>query len=454
MTEPTPDRAGQRASTSGGVDAHLGYARRMDRSDGLAHFRRQFHGIPQDSDAGDGGAGAGDPGSVVAYLDGNSLGRPTRASLERIQRFLTDAWGGRLIRGWDEEWMELPFTIGDAIGRTAIGAAPGQTFIGDSTTVMLYKLARAAVDSQRDLRGDGPFRTEIVVDTDNFPTDRYVLEGIAKERRLTLRWIESDTSGGVTPEQVAAVVGPQTALVLLSHVAYRSGFLADVPAITKIVHDAGALVLWDLCHSAGSVPVELDAWGVDLAAGCTYKYLNGGPGSPAFGYVRGELQDSLAQPIQGWMGTRDVFMMGPRYEAAYGIRRFISGTPAIVGMLAMQDTIAMIEQCGIQAVRNKSVALTEFAIALADDWLAPLGVTVASPRDAARRGGHVTLHHPAMRDVTARLWEQDVIPDYRDPGGLRIGLSPLSTSFEETYRGMAAVRDTLRAELLHRSGLG
>ena len=168
----------------------------MDRSDGLAHFRRQFHGIPQDSDAGDGGAGAADTGSVVAYLDGNSLGRPTRASLERIQRFLADAWGGRLIRGWDEEWMELPFTIGDAIGRAAIGAAPGQTFIGDSTTVMLYKLARAAVDSQLALRDDGPFRTEIVVDTDNFPTDRYVLEGIARERGLTLRWIESDTAGG------------------------------------------------------------------------------------------------------------------------------------------------------------------------------------------------------------------------------------------------------------------
>jgi kynureninase len=202
------------------------------------------------------------------------------------------------------------------------------------------------------------------------------------------------------------------------------------------------------------VPVELDAWGVDLAAGCTYKYLNGGPGSPAFGYVRAGLQDALSQPIQGWMGTRDVFRMGPRYMAADGIRRFVSGTPAIVGMLAMQDTIAMIEQCGIQAVRDKSVSLTEFAIALADDWLSPLGVSVASPRDAARRGGHVTLNHPAMRDVTARLWDLDVIPDYRDPHGLRIGLSPLSTSFEETYRGMAAVRDTLRAELIHRTGLG
>ena len=248
------------------------------------------------------------------------------ASVDRIQHFLVEGWGGRLIRGWDEEWMELPFTIGDRLGAAALGAAPGQTFIGDSTTVLLYKLARAAVDSL-------PERSEIVLDTDNFPTDRYVLDGVARERGLRLVWIEADTEAGVTPEQVAAAVGPRTALVVLSHVAYRSGFLADVPAITRIVHDAGALVLWDLCHSAGSVPTELDAWGVDLAVGCTYKYLNGGPGSPAFGYVARELVGRLTQPIQGWMGVRDVFTMGPEYEPAAGVRRFLSGTPPIVGML-------------------------------------------------------------------------------------------------------------------------
>jgi kynureninase len=406
---------------------HLATARARDLADPLAEFRRRFARIDDDSS------------DIVAYLDGNSLGRPTRASVERINRFLVDGWGGRLIRGWDEEWMELPFTIGDAIGRHVIGASEGQTFVGDSTTVILYKLARAAVDAR-------PGRTEIVLDTDNFPTDRYVLDGIAKERGLTLRWIETDTAGGATPEQVQDVVGPQTALVVLSQVAYRSGFLADVPAITQIAHSAGALVLWDLCHSAGSVPVELDAWGVDLAAGCTYKYLNGGPGSPAFGYVRNELQSELTQPIQGWMGASDVFAMGPEYRPAPSIRRFVSGTPAIVGMLAMQDTIAMIAECGLPAVRAKSVALTEFALELSDDLLQPFGVTVASPRDPERRGGHVTLNHPAMREVTALLWQRDVIPDYRDPNGLRIGLSPLSTSFEETYRGLAAVRAAL-AEL-------
>ena len=405
-------------------DPFLAHARRADRSDGLAHFRSRF--VPSDD--------------LVAYFDGNSLGRPTTASVERIQRFLTQAWAGRLIRGWDEEWMQLPFTIGDRIGSAVLGAASGQTVIGDSTTVLLYKLARAAVDAPR----SSSRRTEIVLDTDNFPTDRYVLEGIAAERGLTLRWIEADPSSGVAPGQVAAVVGERTALVVLSHVAYRSGYLADAPAITRIAHDAGALVLWDLCHSAGSVPVELDRWGVDLAIGCTYKYLNGGPGSPAFAYVHEDLQDVLRQPIQGWMGTADVFGMGPGYRPAAGMRRFLSGTPPIVGMLAVQDTLDMIEDRGIEALRTKSVELTQFAIELADEWLAPLGATIASPRDAGRRGGHVTLSHPRMREVTAVLWDRGVIPDYRDPGGLRIGLSPLSTSFEETYHGMAAVRDALR----------
>ena len=404
-------------------------ARALDAADPLAAFRTRFAGIDDGTS------------TVTAYFDGNSLGRPTRASIERIQRFLVEGWGDRLIRGWDEEWMELPFVIGDDLGRAALGAAPGQTFIGDSTTVLLYKLARAAVDSL-------PERSEIVLDTDNFPTDRYLLDGIARERGLRLVWIEADTEAGVTPEQVAAVVGPQTALVVLSHVAYRSGFLAELHTITRIVHDAGALVLWDLCHSAGSVPIELDEAGVDLAVGCTYKYLNGGPGSPAFGYVNARLIPRLAQPIQGWMGASDVFLMGLEYVPADSIRRFLSGTPPIVGMLAMRDTVAMIEEAGIAAVRAKSVALTEFAVALADEWLTPLGVTLASPRDPERRGGHITLSHPAMRDVTSLLWQRDVIPDYRDPDGLRVGLSPLSTSFEEVCAGMAAVRDAL-GELTH-----
>jgi kynureninase len=425
-----------------GLDTHLAFARRMDRIDGLAHYRRRFVGLDTAPTA----DASTEPAPSIVYLDGNSLGRPTIASVQRITDFLGNAWGTRLIRGWDDEWMQLPFTIGDALGAAALGAGPGQVYIGDSTTVTLYKLARAAVDSL-------PARREIVLDTDNFPTDRYVLAGIAAERGLTLRWIESGTTGGVTVDQVRAAVGPRTALVVLSHVAYRSGYLADVPAITAAVHEAGALVLWDLCHSVGSVPVNLDLDGVDLAVGCSYKYLNGGPGAPAFGYVRTELQPDLAQPIQGWMGAADVFAMGPEYRPAVGIRRFLSGTPAIVGMLAMQDTIRMIDEVGIDQIRAKSVALTEYALDLVDAWLAPMGVTVASPREHTHRGGHLTVNHPAMRQVTQILWEHDVIPDFRAPEGLRIGLSPLSTSFVETYDGVAAIRDVLRGILLGQAGL-
>jgi kynureninase len=379
----------------------------------------------------------------LVYFDGNSLGRPLKASVERLAAFTHDEWGGRLIRGWDESWMQLPFEIGDAIGRAAIGAAGGQTVVGDSTTVLLYKLVRAAFDAAV---ASDPARVEIVVDRDNFPTDRYLVEGIAAERGGRVRWVDVDVTSGVTRELLREAVGPQTAVVLLSHVAYRFGFLADAPALTRIAHDAGALIVWDLCHSAGSVPVEADAWGFDIAVGCTYKYLNGGPGSPAFAYVASRLQDRLAQPIQGWMGAADVFAMGPSYAPAAGMRRFLSGTPPIVGMLAMQDTLALIETAGIEAIRAKSVALTDFAVRVADELLAPHGVTVASPRDASVRGGHVTLSHPAMRRVTARLWAQDVIPDYRDPGGLRIGLSPLSTSFAETLTGLQAVEAAVRAE--------
>ncbi|KTS64298.1 kynureninase [Microbacterium testaceum] len=399
----------------------------LDAGDPLAHHRDAFVGAE----------------TSLIYFDGNSLGRPPRATGERLARFVEDEWGGRLIRGWDESWMQLPFEIGDRIGAVALGAAAGQTVIGDSTTVLLYKLLRAALDER--MAAD-PDRVEIVVGRDDFPTDRYLVEGIAAERGARVVWVEVDTSRGVEPALLRAVVGPHTAVVLLSHVSYRSGFLADGAELTRIAQDAGALVLWDLCHSAGSVPVELDAWGADLAVGCTYKYLNGGPGSPAFAYVAARHHDTLAQPVQGWMGAADVFSMGPEYRPATGMRRFLSGTPPILGMIAMQDTLDLLETAGITAVREKSVALTEFALRVSDGILSPLDVRVASPRDAAERGGHVTLSHPAMRAVTARLWTQDVLPDYRDPGGLRIGLSPLSTSFAEVLTGLEAVAEALRAK--------
>jgi kynureninase len=392
----------------------------LDAADPLASYRDRFVGADTD----------------LVYFDGNSLGRPLRVTGDRLAAFVSDEWGGRLIRGWDEEWFDLPLTLGDRLGRVALGAAPGQVTIGDSTTVLLYKAMRAAVAAR-------PGRTELVLDRDNFPTDRYLAAGLAEECGLTLRWIDVDTAEGVHPEQVAAVVGEQTALVVLSHVAYRSAWLADAATITSLAHDAGALVLWDLSHSGGSVEVELDTWNVDLAVGCTYKYLNGGPGSPAYLYAARRHLATMEQPIQGWIGARDPFLMGPDYAPAEGVRRFQSGTPPVLSMLPVRDMLEVLEQAGIAAVREKSVALTQYAVQLADELLSTLGVEVASPRDPALRGGHVTLRHPSMEAVTARLWRRDVIPDYRDPGGLRIGLSPLSTSFAEVERGMTAVREEL-----------
>jgi kynureninase len=369
---------------------------------------------------------------VVAYLDGNSLGRPLAASRDRLATFVQASWGDRLIRGWDEEWMDLPTRIGDELGRVAIGAAPGQVTIGDSTTVLIYKLVRAAAAAR-------PGRSELVIDRDNFPTDRYIVEGIATELGMTVGWI--DAADAVTADAVAAAVSERTAVVILSHIAYRSGYLADAAAITEVVHRAGALLVLDLCHSVGVAPVELDAWNIDLAVGCTYKYLNGGPGAPAFAYVRAELQSDLRQPIQGWIGSATPFEMGQGYEPAPGIRGFLSGTPPVVGMLAMQDMIGLIDEVGLGAVRRKSTELTTFAIGLADE-LVPQAV-LATPRDPDLRGSHITIDHPRFAELMPRLWARGVIPDFRRPSGIRLGLSPLSTTFAEVELGVRAIAEEL-----------
>lgn len=394
----------------------------LDASDPLADYRGRFI--------------AADDSAIVAYLDGNSLGRPLQVTRDRLASFLDHAWGRRLIRGWDELWMAQPEAVGDRIGEVALGAAAGQTVVGDSTSVLLYKLIRAAVDAR-------PGRDEIVIDRANFPTDRFIVEGIAAERGLGIRWLGPDSAGGVRADDVREVVGERTALVVLSHVAFRSGFLADLPAITEEAHRAGALVLWDLCHSVGVVPMSLDADDVDLAVGCTYKYLNGGPGAPAFAYVAGRLHESLQQPIWGWIGADEPFAMAERYRPAAGVRRFLSGTPSILGLQPMTDMLDLIADAGLPAIRSKSVALTEFAIRLVDEKLAPLGATLATPRAAAERGSHVTVNHPGFSAVIGRLWDRGVIPDFRPPDGLRLGLSPLSTSFAEVERGIDAIAGEL-----------
>jgi len=400
-----------------------GRAAELDAADPLAGFPGRFLPSPD----------------VVAYLDGNSLGRPPAAAAQRLADFVRDEWAGALIRGWTGDgpwtspegpWMEWPERIGDRIAEVAIGAAPGTTVLADSTTVLLYKLARAAVDAAP------PGRTEVIACTDDFPTDRYVVEGIAAERGAAVVW-------AADVDEAAALAGPRTALVVASHVNFRTAELADGAAGTAAVQAAGARMLWDLSHSAGAVPLDLAGWGADLAVGCTYKFLCGGPGSPAYAYVRPDLHDVLRQPVQGWMGRADPFEMGPGYRPAPGIRHVVSGTPPILGAVPLVVGLDLLAEAGTAAVRAKSVALTEFAVELYDEWLAPLGVELVSPRDPARRGGHVTITRPGFRAVCDALWARGVLPDYREPDGIRLGLAPLSTTFAEVERGLAELRDLL-----------
>ena len=399
------------------------HALELDRADTLAGFRDRF--------------ALGD--DELIYLDGNSLGRLPLATVKRVHELIIREWGERLIRAWEEGWMELPLAVGEQLGAAALGAARGQVVVGDSTTVCFYKLASAALDLGRG-------RDEIVTDVENFPTDRYVLEGLAQARGLRLRWLPCDPDGAPTPDEVAAVVSSQTALVSFSHVSYRSAAIADMKAINDIAHASGALTLWDLSHSAGSVPVALDRDGTDLAVGCSYKYLCGGPGAPAFMYVRRELQERLHQPIWGWLGRRDPFAMEPGYVPASGVAGLLSGTPPVLALAAVQEGVRLVAEAGIEAIRAKGIALTEFAIALADARLAPLGLRVASPRDARRRGAHVALAHPDARAACAALIERGVIPDFRMPDVIRLGLSPLSTRFAEVWDGIEVLRQALAGE--------
>ncbi len=388
-----------------------------DAGDVLRRFRRRF--VIADDD--------------LIYLDGNSLGRLPRSTRARLRKVINEEWGGDLIRGWDG-WIELARAAGDVLATGVLDARPGEVVVSDSTSVNLFKLAAAALDAQ-------PGRTVIVTDDDNFPTDLYVLAGLASARGCELRVVKTDIDAGVSVDGVAAALDHDTALVSLSHVAYRSGAVADMPAITAAAHDSGAFVLWDLSHSAGSVPVPLRAAAADLAVGCTYKHLNAGPGAPAFLYVREDLQPRLRQPIWGWFGQRDQFEMAPSYDPVDGIERFLVGTPSVLGLSAVLEGARLTAEAGIGPVSAKARALTSYAVELADAWLAPLGFALASPRDPARRGAHVSLHHPQAWQACQALKDARVIPDFRTPDRLRLGFAPLYTRFVDVYDALARLRD-------------
>jgi kynureninase len=401
------------------VDLSRDHAATLDERDELARFRERFVFADEER----------------IYLDGNSLGRLPVATRDRL-RDLVEEWGDRLVSGWPD-WIDAPTRVGDLIGEAVLGARPGEVVVGDSTTVNLYKLCSAVLDASR-----LSAQRALVTDRENFPTDRYVLEGLADQRGLELRVLDTDPLHGPQLDDLEPVLADgAVALLVLSHVAYRSGALADVEALTACARRHDAHVVWDLSHSAGALPVDLRAAGVELAVGCTYKYLNAGPGAPAFLYVAEEIQPRLRSPIWGWFGQRDQFEMDRSYDPVEGIGRFLAGTPPVLDLAAVEEGARITAEAGVPRLREKSLALCELIVALHDAWLAPLGFSLGSPRDPHRRGSHVSLRHPDAWPICRALIERaNVVPDFRGPDSIRLGVAPLYTRYVDVWDALDRLR--------------
>ncbi len=366
----------------------------------------------------------------LVYLDGNSLGRLPQAAADLGVDLVARQWGDRLIRGWNEGWFDLPERLGDKIAGL-IGARPGEVTVADSTTINLHRLATAALTAR-------PGRRVIVTDDLNFPSDHHALGALGAELRI----IPSDGIHGPVDDLIEAL-DDDVALLSLSATAYRSGYTYDLPPLAGAAHGVGALVLWDLSHTAGSIPVDLTGGDADLAVGCSYKYLNGGPGAPAWLYARSELQANLLNPHAGWMGHADVFSFSAEHVPATGIRRFRTGTPPVVSMALIEPGVDLIAEVGMEAIRAASLRLTDRLLRWFDDEMEPRGMGLASPRDPAVRGGHITLTHPEGLAVDLALLEAGVVPDFRPPGGIRFGPSPLYTTLDEVDRAMTVLVEIL-----------
>jgi len=395
------------------------YARSLDSRDPLAYFRGRF--------------AFDEPGLI--YLDGNSLGRLPLASQTLAGEIVAGQWGRRLIRSWNEGWFDLPARIGDKLARL-LGAEAGEIIVADSTSVNLFKLAVAALRHQAG-------RTRILTDDLNFPSDVYILQGAVATlgNGHALEIVPSPDGIHGPVDALLERLDERVALVVLSHTVFKSGYVYDMAAITAAAHAVGALVLWDLSHSAGSVPVDLDGADADLAIGCTYKYLNGGPGAPAFLYVRRELQEALANPLSGWMGQHAPFDFALEYAAEPGIRHFLTGTPPVLSLALIEPGVDLLLEAGMDALRAKSIQQTEYMIALWEEILQSRGYTLKSPLDATRRGSHVSLGHAeGWRINQALIRELNVLPDFRAPDNIRLGIAPLYTTFEELHEAVERLR--------------
>ncbi|MEU0616279.1 kynureninase [Streptomyces albogriseolus] len=393
-------------------------AEKLDAGDELAAKRAEF--------VLDGPDGA-------VYLDGNSLGALPVAVPGRVADVVGRQWGEMRIRSWTESgWWTAPERIGDRIA-PLVGAAAGQIVVGDSTSVNVFK---ALVGAVRLAQGTGPGRDEILVDATTFPTDGYIAGSAARMTGCTLRPVE--------PSQVPGALGERTAAVLLNHVDYRTGRLHDLPSLTAAVHAAGAYAVWDLCHSAGALPVGLDAHGVDLAVGCTYKYLNGGPGSPAYLYVRADLQDRFDSPLPGWNSHAEPFGMRSDYAPAEGAVRGRVGTPDILSMLALEAALEVWDGVTVEAVRAKSLALTDFFLECVGEYVPEGRVECLTPLPHAERGSQVALRCADAGPVMRRLIDRGVVGDFRHPDVLRFGFTPLYVGFADVERAARVLAEELR----------
>jgi kynureninase len=395
----------------------------LDSRDPLARFRSQFV--------------VSDPN--ICYLDGNSLGRLPLATIEAVNSFMKNEWGPEVVTGWGH-WVDEAQPTGDLIGRSTLGAAAGQVLACDTTSVNFYQLALSAINAR-------PGRKTIITDAANFPTDRYILDGIAKQLGLNLIIIDNETLGSaenerITPEILAPYLNDDVALVTLEVIQYRSGARNDIKALTDLTRKHGAFMLWDASHAVGAIEMDFDKNGVDIAVGCTYKYGNSGPGAPAWLYVNKKVQAELQVPIQGWFSQSDQFAMGPNFEKADGIRGFQIASPSLIGLRCIKSAFSMIEEARIGAISEKAAIGTEMMIQLYDAWLAELGFTLLTSRNPQERGGHISLGHPDAARICVALREfADVIPDYRTPNSIRLAISPLPTSYVEVWDGFARIRD-------------
>ena len=399
------------------------YALALDAADPLAKYRELFVN--------------NDPSQC--YLDGNSLGRLPKATIQAVNDFMISEWGDEVVAGW-AHWIDEAQTVGDLLGRAALGAAAGQVLVCDTTSINFYQLALAAIQAQ-------PNRKTIIIDAANFPTDRYIFQGIARQFGLKLVTIDNEPGQTeyerITPEILKPYLNDDVALVSLQVIQYRSGARSPIKAITELVRQSGALMLWDASHAVGAIEMNFDENGVDLAVGCTYKYGNSGPGSPAWLYVNKRIQKQLQVPIQGWFAQAAQFEMGQKFEREMEtMRGYQIASPGLMAIRCVKTAFEMIEAASIKAISEKSAKGTEMMIALYDAWLAPLGFTLNTSRDASERGGHISLIHPDAKEIaTAMRSVINVIPDYRVPNSIRLAISPLPTSYTEVWDGFDRLRD-------------